>query len=156
MADDAPRHISPTASSWVSVAGMMLALGSIAVALPNRSEIDRLWKSVDEHHALIGHAGVVSQTAAHTAELESVKTSQRDMSRRITELKTLVETMRARQIANQERGSRMDEALRHVDLSVPPLSDRLATTEANLKAAMTAIDMLQRLNRQPTLREPER
>ena len=156
MADENGRHLSPMAGNVLALLAVLVSIYSAIQSMPTGREFERLWKSIDEHHGLPGHAGVLAQVARNKEQITGVVTVQTDTSRRIDELKATLDMIQARQVTNQERESRMDENLRHVDMSVPPLSDRLATTEANVRALMASFETLRREHKQPTLREPER
>ena len=168
MADDQPAiHAIPASSISLLVAVVSLAFGALSLyqSVPTTRELEDIkasvarlhtdalsdtaaWqRSVKAHEKIVGHAGVVAQVATAAAEIAGVKGILADEHARVERLAAEVRLLEQHQYDDQGRSSRLDESMRHVDLSVPPLSERLATVEANLKAFSARLDVLVQLER---------
>jgi len=134
VADGNGQHVSSNVSALVGLAAAGVAVVTFLLA-PNTRDIDRIWTSLTAHDHLDGHPGVLSQVAKNSAQLTAIGIQIVEIGRRIDELKAQADEIKSSQVVNQEREARMDEHLRNIGLSVPPLSDRLSTVEARMGVA---------------------
>lgn len=153
MANGETPHISPTATNVLA----MLAVGVSVVSYllqPTARDIERLSARLDRHESLPGHPKVLSEVANVRAGLDTLRATiagndrnflglHDGLDHRMLEAVRELQLVEDRQLSNMEREARMDESIRNMDKSMPPLAEQMATVQARLAAAMTRIDMLE-------------
>ena len=150
MAGERESHVSPTLSSVIGGVAVLISLGSVLMSMPNGRDIVRI---DDTLKLLTAEASTMtSTTAKNMAALDTLRAQiegndrvfvnlHANLSSKVDSLGDNLESVRKQQIINQEREARMDEALRILDSSVPPMASRLSTLEAKMEASMRTIDL---------------
>jgi len=144
-------HLSSTGTNAIALLAVVVSILSYVQSMPTFREIERINKSIDEHHGLPGHAGVLSQVAEIRTGLAAIKTSLKDEDRRLNELRDASQRTGRLDNHSVKAEARMSETLRILGLSVPPLSDRMSTVEANLKALEFRIAAIPTTQRIPSI-----